>query len=233
MKLALPDVTLVAITTACHDMTLLAVDDCLKHAKFGDVKIFMDKQSPDIIEINPFNGPQDGIDFQYYRLPKYIKTSHILSIQWDSWIIDPAMWSDEFLKYDYIGAPWWYDDQWNVGNSGFCLKSKALMDFMLTHREDFPMSGAEDDLLCRHYQPHLPFKWAPTAVAHDFAFERTRASVYSKHFGFHGAFNWPAVMTPEALAERVSIAGNNEYIKQNEKLKEVNPLCQWRKLALN
>lgn len=232
MKLSLPDVTLVAVDTVCHDLTFLAIDECIKRVKFGDVKIFMNKTSPDVIEINRFDEPQDGIDFSYYRLPKYIRTSHCLFIQWDSWVIDTSMWNPEFLNYDYIGSPWWYD-LFNVGNSGFCMKSKSLMDYMLNHREEFPMSGAEDDLLCRHYQPRLPFKWATTELAHDFAFERTRASVDSKHFGFHGAFNWPAVLSPDELQERMKIAEGNEYIRQNEKLREVKPLCQWQKLALN
>lgn len=233
MKLSLPDVTLVAVDTVCHDLTFMAIDECLKHVKFGDVKIFMDRErSPDTIQIPTFSNSQEAIDFSSYRLPKYIKTSHCLFIQWDSWIIDPSMWKPEFLEYDYIGAPWWYEDL-NVGNSGFCLRSKAFMDYMVNHKEDFPLSAPEDDLICRHYRPHLPFKWPPVSVAHDFAFERSRVSVESKHFGFHGIFNWPAVMSPEALAERVSIASNNEYIKQNGKLTEVKDLCQWHKLALN
>ncbi len=28
--------------------------------------------------------------FTTYEVPRYIKTSHVLFIQWDSWIVDPV-----------------------------------------------------------------------------------------------------------------------------------------------
>ena len=39
------------------------------------------------------------------------------------------------------------------------------------YKDEFPLSAPEDDLICRHYRPQLPFKWAPLSLAHDFAFE--------------------------------------------------------------
>lgn len=233
MKLNLPNVTLVAIDTVCHDLTLLAIDECQRHATFGDVKFFTDMLSyKEAIHINSFSCLQDGVDFTTFTLPKYIRTSHMLSIQWDSWIIDPKMWTDEFLEYDYIGAPWWHKE-FNVGNSGFCLRSKALMDYMATHATEFPLTSPEDDLLCRHYQPSLPFKWAPESVASKFSFERSRPSIDSRHFGFHGIFNWPFVMPPDKLAERMSIARHNKYLEQSGQLARLDAIhaAHWHKIG--
>ena len=134
--LDLPDLTLVAIYTVAHELTEMAVAECTRHVRFGDVKLFTDRplrSQVDAIQIEPFaNGMQAGM-FTIYEVPRYIKTSHVLFIQWDSWIVDPSMWRPQFLDCDYIGAPWWYRDGLNVGNSGFCIRSKALIDFLAAH----------------------------------------------------------------------------------------------------
>lgn len=47
-------------------------------------------------------------------LDSYIETPHVLVVQYDGFILNPDAWTDEFLEYDYVGAPWWYEDEWNV-----------------------------------------------------------------------------------------------------------------------
>lgn len=222
--LDLEDVTLVSIDTVCHDLTRMAIAECTDRVDFGDVKIFSDRDGPNIIKIQPFeNGTEAGL-FTTYEVPKYIKTSHCLFIHYDSWIIDPGMWRDEFLTYDYIGAPWWHrDNLGNVGNSGFCLRSTALMQYLADHREEFPMKTPEDVTLCREYRHRLPqFTWAPENVAKDFAFERVRSSLCSRHFGFHGMFNWPFVLSYEQLNARVALALQNPYILNSGMLQELS-----------
>ena len=39
-------------------------------------------------------------------LHKYFDTSHCLIVQSDSFVVDSDLWKDEFLDFDYIGAPW-------------------------------------------------------------------------------------------------------------------------------
>ena len=41
-----------------------------------------------------------------YELHKHIKTSHCLFVHDDSWVLNPESWDDDWLEYDYIGAPW-------------------------------------------------------------------------------------------------------------------------------
>ena len=225
-KLDLKDVTLVTLDISYAELTQLAMQECLQHASFGDVKIFTNKRDfPNGFFIGDLV-VTDLQDFYTLVLPKYIKTSHVLFFQWDSWIIDPGMWKQEFLEYDYIGAPWWYNDGLNVGNAGFCLRSKTMMDFFMEHPKEFPITVPEDNLLCRHYRPLLPqFKWAPEDLAHDFAFERTRKSIESRHFGYHGVFNWPFIMNGEKLAERMALARKNPYIANSSGFKEIDDLA--------
>jgi len=39
-------------------------------------------------------------------LHKYFKTSHCLIVQADSFVVNSSLWSNDFLKYDYIGGLW-------------------------------------------------------------------------------------------------------------------------------
>jgi hypothetical protein len=226
MPLALPNVTLVTIDTVCHELAALALKECMKNIEFGDVLTFTDKYiSPTNVKIESFSSKEEAFDFVHYKVPEYIKTDFVLMFQWDSWILNRNLWTDDFLKYDYVGAPWWYKDGYNVGNSGFCLRSKALLDFLVKNREKFPLWAPEDNLLCREYRKLLPqFKWAPEKLASQFAFERTRPAIDSQHFGFHGMFNWPFVLSPDELAKRLSIARNNDYIQKSGMLKELDDI---------
>jgi hypothetical protein len=67
-------------------------------------------------------------------------------------IVRPELWSNDFLEYDYIGAPWMYSDtsyitdegeHVPVGNGGFCLRSKKFLEMptklglKLDHRQGF------------------------------------------------------------------------------------------------
>ena len=149
MKLQLPDVTLVAVDTRSHALTRLALDKCKQFVDFGDVQFHTDK--PDFMEAletyvkTPFFQELTHVAaWCWYGVPQTIKTSHVLFIHWDSWILDPTAWTDDFLTYDYIGAPWeWHKDGMTVGNGGFCLRSKKLMDFLVEHKEDYPLMSPE------------------------------------------------------------------------------------------
>ena len=58
-----------------------------------------------IEKIKPLRSKSDYSNFLIFELFKYIKTSHVLIVQWDGFIINPKKWQKNFLLYDYIGAP--------------------------------------------------------------------------------------------------------------------------------
>jgi len=152
----------------------------------------------------------------WYDVPPLLRTRQTLNIQWDSWIWDVSMWDGAFLEYDYVGAPWWYKDGKNVGNGGFSLVSTRLKRFLRAHQHTLPCdTSVDDDLLCRKYRLTLEnhgFVWAPESVAHRFAFECSRPSPTSRHFGFHGAFNFNQVLDAEKLEARARIMLSSAYI---------------------
>lgn len=235
MKLQLPDVTLVAIDTVCHQLVALAVKQCTDSVQFGAVQVHTDSTEPfqnycldaTFVSVPPFSNVDEVMTYCWYRLPLYIKTSHALIVQWDSGIVCPAQWNKEFLKYDYIGAPWgWHGDAHEVGNGGFSLRSRRLMRYLAKHPQNLPLKHPEDDVLCRRYRPSLErsgFRWASRELALQFSFERTGFSGIGRHFGYHGIFNWPRVFKTEALRERTLLILKNSYLNQPKHLTEL--LC--------
>lgn len=67
------------------------------------------------------------------RLAEYVDTDFCLCVQLDGFILNPSLWDDEFLSYDFVGAPWsdkphrpMVADR-NVGNGGFSLRSERYL----------------------------------------------------------------------------------------------------------
>lgn len=214
---ALPDVTLVAIDTVAHDLTRIALQDCFARAHFAEVLVFSDRPdlcgapSERVIVTEPLRGWQAVNLTWWYDVPKHVQTTHFLTVQWDSWVLNAEAWDPDWLQYDYIGAPWPWHEIYRVGNGGFSLRSRKLHEHLSRRRLRYPLQHPEDDTLCRIYRPMLEaegFRWAPESVARRFAFEHGPAA---PTFGFHGCFRWPEILSADALSERLSLA--NDYVK--------------------
>lgn len=137
------------------------------------------------------------------KLVNYIDCDYCLTVQWDSCIIDNKKWTNDFLKFSYIGACWQNSFINRVGNGGFCLKSRkfleesAKLDYIKT---DNPIANNEDIVSCViNYEKMVAagVKFAPISLARQFSVERpipesphdyNDISTY-KSFGAHGVFN--------------------------------------------
>lgn len=94
-------------------------------------------------------------------------------------------WKNEWLDYDYIGAVW---QDGVVGNGGFSLRSKRLLDALTDPSFSAPFFP-EDEKICRDWRTRLEnnyhIKFAPAEVASDFSIEGGR---YTNQFGFHSFY---------------------------------------------
>jgi hypothetical protein len=133
-----------------------------------------------------------------------------LVIQPDSFVINPEMWDNSWLEYDYIGAPWQlsedayidpFGNHQRVGNGGFSLRSKKLLDVPKNAYIHYDVnygnfykhmnanSFAEDGNICvhnRHIYETLGCKFAPVDVAARFSHERQMSETQGiLPFGFH------------------------------------------------
>ncbi len=143
------------------------------------------------IEIPAIRSHQEYSEFIIKNLADYISTSHALIIQWDGYITNPNSWSDEFLKYDYIGAPWeFHSDSFRVGNGGFSLRSKRLLKAL--QDPEIVEHHPEDVVICRKYRNLLESRYGITfatgEIARRFSFESTPPTS-PLPFGFHGIWN--------------------------------------------
>lgn len=208
MKLQLPEVTLVAVDRVVHDLTRLALEDCLRHADFVEVLVFSDREIlPAAAGVRHiYSAPETMAERVYwYEVPAAVRSSHMLVVQWDSWIVNPRAWTEEFLAYDWIGAPWWHRDGRNVGNGGFSLRSTRLMEALRQSSATLPLGTPEDEMICRTHRPALEaagFRFAPEDLATRFSFERV-VPAGGTPFGFHGLFNWPRVLSVPQIGERL------------------------------
>ncbi|MFY9287618.1 MAG: DUF5672 family protein [Alphaproteobacteria bacterium] len=195
MPLPLPDVTLCAVTAINHELTVRAMNKCLEHCSFADVVLISSEpvKAPFRVEVVP---PFTGIDYAPIvcrDLAKYTPSNFNLLVQYDSFIVEPSAWTNEFLNYDYIGAKWpWQPAGKRVGNSGFSLRSKKLLN--ITAEMPLPPTGqyVDDTFICHTARDYLEkthaIKIAPEEVADKFSYERHKPD--QPTFGFHGIFNF-------------------------------------------
>ena len=191
----LTDVTLVAVTSVAIEATIEALQASIRQASFGEVVLLSDRV-PDGLDpaitwrrIGKLKSRADYSRFMLRELADHIATDHALCVQWDGFVLNGASWDPQFLDFDYIGAIWpQFDDHHNVGNGGFSLRSRRLLEAS----RDLPFDGFEsEDIVigrtCRSQLEKQGILFAPESVACRFAFERTKPR--GGEFGFHGAFN--------------------------------------------
>jgi hypothetical protein len=189
-------VTLCAVTSVARDATLAAMRHSLSQLQFDRALLLSDSCPPGIDEtdiewrrIAPLKSREDYSRFILHELAYYIDSRHVLIVQWDGFVRDGRRWQDAFLDYDYIGAPWpHFLDGASVGNGGFSLRSKRLLEATRTIP---PGSEPEDILICRTYRQKLEtvdgLRFAGLEIASQFSYERICST--GLEFGFHGAYN--------------------------------------------
>lgn len=205
MSLKLP-IALVAICNDRHEEMRDAIERTLTQIDPDQIIIYTDDYQKISIresEYHKFYGDYIGaMRCLWYEASHQVRARHLLWIQPDSWVLDAARWTDEFLKYDYIGAPWpvepgntWdrlgYTRGRNVGNGGFSLRSRDLMLHLADRPTEYLMWLPEDDAICRIHRPKLEvagFRWAQPELAAQFSFECT-APPAEGTFGFHGGMH--------------------------------------------
>lgn len=175
--LSLPQVSLIALTNRDFEGHKQMLDRSSRLIKFGGSKIIWDETCNSL----------DMWSYKVlYELWKYVDTDFALIFQADSCVTEPMLWRDEFLEYDYIGAPWpsktHYvgDQEIRVGNGGFSLRSKKLLkafvDLNLPFTDNQTGFYNEDGNICVYHRKTLEdygIKYAPVEVAARFSSELT------------------------------------------------------------
>jgi hypothetical protein len=202
--LRLHDVTLVVIESRYPYIKLTedSVRRTLSLVEFDDILLFSGHTfmlpAPTIrVDIH---SSLDAQKLYWSGVRPYLKTSHALFAHWDSWVVNPDCWQDEFMQCDWLGARWsFHKPPHNVGNGGFSLRSKRLMDVLETERDRLPVALPEDDAICRRYRPYLEqnynLRWGTEEQAMRFANESDNTEPLG--FGFHAVWNFPSALTED------------------------------------
>jgi len=207
----LPNVTLICIEgTENSEKASLALEYSSQDINFKEV-VLISPTLPSNILGNIKYYPISKLTWDEYNkfiikeLHSYFTTDYCILIQTDGFIINSHLWSDEFLKYDYIGAAWDFEKypfQINpinpnvinskgiknlnrVGNGGFTLRSKKLLE--TTSQCPFECVGPEDVFICNDFYDYFTehgIKFAPIEIAN--LFSKDPIFDVESTFGFHG-----------------------------------------------
>jgi len=160
----------------------------------------------DFYKINKIPNHKEYSRFLIENICNYFETDYMIMIQDDGYILNPHLWTDEFLQYDYIGAPWpkqffGRSDNLFQGNGGFSLRSKKIVEKVkkfVVKWEDVA-KPPEDVFTCLTMRPMLEsqgFKWAPLDIARRFSTEwpipELGSTDGSDSFGFHCSGDFPS-----------------------------------------
>ena len=217
--LKLPSVTLLIFNPA-HGANVSAkiLSFVCKHIEFGDVVHLADSRPTIQFPGKHIDVPnvdwEEGQRWQAYELGKYFHTPFMLHIETDGFPFNFNLWEDEFLNYDYIGAPWPSHclryGQHEVGNGGCSLQSKKFREVLWNNRHLY-WKGCPSDvffvtpaIMAEHNLAGV--KIAPKDIAIRFSYENPMPEYpewnYAKSFGFHGKFPGCVPMIEKALNDK-------------------------------
>jgi len=206
--LHLPNVTLIALTSVRIPQTIKALEYSCRGIQFGKVKIASDIKPdnlPSYIE-HEYTPKSSNIDeWNYniiYNLPKHVDTEYCILIHDNGFIVNPESWREDFLNYDYIGAPWplpnddfsYRDIDNNLirqGNS-VSIRSKKLLDVPIKLNLEWKAFHGftnEDGYICvnyRHKYIEEGCKFADIDIAKYFSHEAMIPEIQGiTPFAFH------------------------------------------------
>lgn len=186
------------ITIDCTDNYFKARNALFRFPElnFYDRLIFTDKNLiAGKVKIPNISSGKEYSEFILHDLIKYIETEYVLIIQADGYIMNPSAWTNEFLDYDYIGAPWETHTgfrhipvEQKVGNGGFSLRSKKYLEYtkyIFEKNQDLGIHPEDEFAIRKNYKELINYgiKLAPLKLARKFSIEN---QIYSGQFGFHG-----------------------------------------------
>ena len=131
----LAEVTLCAADARTPGLAWASLQRSMAALPFGRAVLFTHAWQPEtpvagleVVDVGPIDSAAAYSQFVMRGLQAHITTPFVLVTQWDGFVIDAGAWRDEFLQYDYIGAPWAAQPaSLSVGNGPFSLRSQAFL----------------------------------------------------------------------------------------------------------
>jgi len=213
----LDNITLISVSSVKIPEAINAIKKSKEKINFYDTILVSDERPIDLpSDINyehcdKITNIKEYSYYMIYNLHKHIKSDFCLVVQYDGYVSNPDKWNDEFLNWDYIGAPWpikedaYIDPFGNhirVGNGGFSFRSKKLIELPTFVEIPFEVNVgdfykhmnagcySEDGNISvhnRHIFEENGCKFAPVDIAAQFSRESNIPENQGiEAFGFHG-----------------------------------------------
>ena len=202
------NLTIAIVDTGYHELAAKSLDLAVAVTGANNVIVLSDRDfypGSKFVQVAPIT---DKITYSHLilkELGKHITTDFTMVIQYDGMPTDPTRWQDEFMKYDYIGAPWpWFPEDRRVGNGGFSLRSRKLTDLCLDDQLVFdpgPNEWQEDvhiGVLYKDWFVKNGAEFAPIPLAKQFSAENPGGKFDT--YGFHGTLCLPFYLSDEHLS---------------------------------
>lgn len=209
VKPHIPATLLVVDTSPKSHLAAQAITKALEQASFDSVKLLTNNPAlPHAVAIPELKGLEGYSKFMMREAHRYVGSGHALICQFDGYPIHGEAWTDEFLRFDYGGAP--FQPSNTIGNGGFSLRSKRLMEVCskLPGGSDHP----EDSAISVRFRTELEaqgLKFMPLDLARKFSFEgrswdkaewRGVPNKWNRSFGFH---SFLSVLPPDKKPFRI------------------------------
>lgn len=217
------DLSIVAIDFATHELTAIAIERTLRCIDPKEIIVISDRNLYPGATWVPCKPVRNYLQYNELMLKwtyPLVDTAHALYVQYDGFAVNKDCWTDDFLKYDYIGAIWPHiPETHNVGNGGFSLRSKRLLeacrDPVIQITNDKEWVANEDHLIGATHRRLLEHKYlvkfAPPNVAKKFSYETGEMSV--KTFGVHGLHNLVYYADDEHYNKVIDLLRYNDWGK--------------------
>lgn len=212
-------ITIACITTVAHELSARAIERTMSNIRADRVLVVSDDhfyQTSDFVKVDSSFSYKNYSYFVLHKLADYITTDHVLIVQYDGMAVNKNYWNNDFVKVDYIGAPWlWRPFGQQVGNGGFSLRSRRLIEATAS----LPVNDSynEDQYICDVLKPQLVesgIRFADVKLASQFSTEREAG--YRPSFGFHGAFNVPFFLDDDEIKDFIDLMPNRDSSGQLE-----------------
>lgn len=203
------NLTIVAVDTSYKALTAKAIDQTLAVTKAEKVLVLSDTDfypGSDWVEIEPIN-QREYSRIVFKELTPFIETDHFMVIQYDGMPIDETYWDEDYLKFDYIGAPWpWGPIDRRNGNGGFSLRHRKIAELCADPKLEWDPEGygdnnyMEDIHICNMYRDYLISQgvvFAPYQLAKKFSAEIPGGKYPT--YGFHGTLCLPYYLSDEHM----------------------------------
>ena len=106
-----------------HEIELKQIIHMYNCIGLTNIKIINSKT----VDMKPIRSLRDYDNFAIKELYKFVDTEYVLISQWDGFIINYNRIKRDFFSYDYIGAPFYKNSGYEMGNGGFSLRSKKFL----------------------------------------------------------------------------------------------------------